>query len=170
MIKTPIETERFVIRRFEKSDLPNFLSFMLNEDSTKYLMFEVEQKTEAGARALFDYVCGAYDSTEPVHSYAVAEKETNRYVGSCGYAPYDDGVVECYFSVNQEEVGKGIATEVTSVLAKLLSADVEVRAYCHPENHAAHSVARKSGFSPRGIRNHKTFGNSGELFVYERNT
>jgi len=170
MMKTPIETKRFVIRRFEESDLHDFLSFMLNEESTKYLMFEAEQKTETGARALFDYVCGAYVSSEPVHSYAIAEKETNQYVGSCGYAPYDDGVVECYYSVNKDEVGKGIATEVTSALAKLLSSEVEVRAYCHPENYAAHSVAKKSGFDPRGIQNHKNFGNSGELFVYERNS
>jgi RimJ/RimL family protein N-acetyltransferase len=167
-MKIPIETKRFVIRRFEESDLQRFLSFMLNEDSTKYLMFEAEQKTGAGARALFDYVRDAYDSNEPIHSYAIAEKETNRYVGSCGYAPYDDGIVECYYSVNNDEVGKGIATEVTSVLAKLLSSEVEVRAYCHPDNYAAHAVAKKSGFEPKGIQNHKNFGNSGELFVFEQ--
>ncbi|AOY87714.1 GNAT family N-acetyltransferase [Marinobacter salinus] len=169
-MKIPIETKRFVIRRFEESDLKGFLSFMLNEGSTKYLMFEAEQKTEIGARALFDYVRDAYDSNEPVHSYAVAEKGTNRYVGSCGYAPYDDGIVECYYSINNDDVGKGIATEVTSALARLLSTEVEVRAYCHPENYAAHAVAEKSGFEPKGIQNHKNFGNSGRLFVYERSS
>jgi [ribosomal protein S5]-alanine N-acetyltransferase len=167
-MKIPIETTRFVIRRFEESDKQSFLSFMLNEESTKYLMFEAEQKTETGARSLFDYVRGAYDSNEPIHSHAIAEKENNRYVGSCGYSPYDDGIVECYFSVNNDEVGKGIATEVTSALAKLLTSEVEVRAYCHPENYAAHAVAKKSGFEPKGIQNHINFGNSGELFVYER--
>ena len=169
-MKISIETTRFVIRRFEESDIQSFLSFMLNEESTKYLMFEAEQKTETGARSLFDYVRGAYDSNEPIHSYAIAEKENNRYVGSCGYSPYDDGIVECYYSVNNDEVGKGIATEVTSALAKLLSSEVEVRAYCHPENYAAHAVAKKSGFEPKGIQNHINFGNSGELFVYERNS
>lgn len=46
-MKIPIETERFVIHRFEENDLQSFLSFMFNENSTKYLMFEAEQKTEA---------------------------------------------------------------------------------------------------------------------------
>lgn len=169
-MKIPFETERFVIRRFDESDLQRFLSFMLNEKSTKYLMFEDEQKTEAGAKALFDYVRGAYDSNEPIHSYVIAEKETNQYIGSCGYAPYDDGIVECYYSVNNDEARKGIATEVTKALAKLLSPEVEVRAYCHPENYAAHAVAKKSGFNPKGIQDHKNFGNSGELFVYQRNS
>ncbi|WP_092033133.1 GNAT family N-acetyltransferase [Marinobacter sp. DSM 26671] len=169
-MKIPVETKRFVIRRFEERDLQSFLEFMLNEESTKYLMFEAEQKTEDGARALFDYVRDAYDSNEPIHSYAIAEKENNRYVGSCGYAPYDDGIVECYYSVNNDEVGKGIATEVTSALAKLLSSEVEVRAYCHPENYAAQVVAKKSGFKPKGVQSHKYFGNFGELFIYERNS
>ncbi|MAT42451.1 MAG: GNAT family N-acetyltransferase [Anaerolineaceae bacterium] len=169
-MKIPIETKRYVIRRFEKSDLPGFLSFMLNEESTKYLMFEEDQKTESGARVLFDYVRGVYDSNEPVHSYAVAEKENNQYMGSCGYAPYDDGIVECYYSVNQDETGRGIATEVLSALVKLLSSKVEVRAYCHPENAAAHAVAKKSGFKPRGIQYHKNFGSSGEFFVFEQNS
>ncbi len=167
-MKIPFETARFVIRRFNDSDLLRFLSFMLNEESTKYLMFEDEQKTDVGARSLFDYVCGAYDSEEPVHSYAIAEKATDLYVGSCGYAPYDDGIVECYYSVNDDSAGKGIATEVTSVLAEVLSSEAEVRAYCHPENHAAHAVAKKSGFKSRGIHKHKNFGNYGELFVYKR--
>lgn len=167
-MRIPFETRRFVIRRFEENDLKRFLSFMLNEESTKYLMFEAEQKSQAGATALFDYVRGSYDSNEPIHSYAIAEKENNRYVGSCGYAPYDAGIVECYYSVNMDEAGKGIATEVTSALAETLSSEVEVRAYCHPENYAAHAVAKKSGFQPRGIQIHKNFGNSGEVFVYRR--
>ena len=167
MIKIPMETSRFVIRRFEENDFQSFLNFMLDEESTKFLMFENEQKTESGAKALFDYVCGAYNSSEPVHSYAIAEKDTNRYVGSCGYAPYDDGIVECYFSINREEVGKGIATETTSALVKELSNVVEVRAYCHPENYAAHSVARKSGFESKGIHKHRNFENTGELFIYK---
>ncbi|MEL6246988.1 MAG: GNAT family protein [Cyanobacteria bacterium J06627_15] len=165
-MKIPIETERFVIRKLEEKDLPSFLSFMLDAESTAYLMFEPEQKTEAGATALFNDVRSAYDSPDPVHSYAIAEKDSDRYVGSCGYAPYSEGVVECYYSVNPAETGQGIATEMTSALARELSKTAEVRAYCHPENYAAHAVARKAGFVPRGIQKHQNFGIEGELFVY----
>lgn len=166
-MKIPLDTEHFMIRRFQASDLPKFLDFMLNQESTAYLMFEPQQKMEKGAMALFDAVCEAYDSAEPVHSYAISDKRTNRYIGSCGYAPYDDGVFECYYSVNQDETGKGVATEVMSVLAQELSLEAEIRAYCHPDNYAAHSVAKKSGFVPMGIQKHKNFGNEGELFIYQ---
>ena len=140
---------------------------MLDDESTKYLMFDSEQKTEEGAKALFGNVCGAYESEEPIHSYAIAEKGTNRYLGSCGFAPYDDGVFECYYSVNKAETGKGIASEVIKELVNELSQEVEVRAYCHPENYAAHSVAKKCDMTPKGINKHKNFGNEGKLFFRE---
>jgi len=167
MIEIPFETSRFIVRRFEPQDLSAFLSFMLDNESTKYLMFDSEQKTEDGAKALFEYVCGAYESEEPIHSYAIADKETNRYLGSCGFAPYDDGVFECYYSVNKTETSKGIASEVIKELVNKLSQEVEVRAYCHPENYAAHSVAQKCGLVRKGINKHKNFGNEGELFLRE---
>ena len=103
-------------------------------------------------------------------SYAIAEKKTNQYVGSCGYAPYENGTVEFYYSVNKDETGKGIATETISELAKELSKEVVVRAYCHPDNYAAHSVAWKSGFVPKGVHEHKNFVNAGELFIYKRSS
>lgn len=169
-MKIPLGTKRFMIRRFHASDLPRFLDFMLDHESTAFLMFDPQQKTEEGAMALFNAVCGAYDLEEPIHSYAIADKDTNRYIGSCGYALYDDGVFECYFSVNQDETGKGVATEATSALVQELSKQAEIRAYCHPDNIAAHTVAKKSGFVPMGIQVHQNFGNEGELFIYKQSS
>jgi RimJ/RimL family protein N-acetyltransferase len=170
MFSVPLETNRFIIRKFTKKDLKTFLEFMLDEESTHYLAFEPDQKTEAGAKALFDYVCSAYDSEEPVHSYAIAEKSTDRYVGSCGFAPYDEGIYECYYSINKAEWGKGIATEATKAMAEQLAQTHQVRAYCHPENYAAHAVAKKAGFIPQGMSSHKNFGIEGELFIYNINS
>jgi RimJ/RimL family protein N-acetyltransferase len=141
---------------------------MLDEESTQYLAFEPEQKIEAGAKALFDYVRSAYDSDEPIHSYAIAEKVSDRYVGSCGFAIYDKGIYECYYSINKPEWGKGIATEATKAMANQLAKTHEVRAYCHPQNHAAHAVAKKAGFIPQGLSFHQNFNIEGELFIYKK--
>ncbi len=166
-MKEPLFTERFIIRRFESADWSRFLAFMLDEESTRYLMFAIEQKTEQGAKALFDYVCASYESEEPIHSYAIADKRSNRYVGSCGYAPYEEGVFECYYSVNKEEEGRGVATEAIKALAATLAQKAEVRAYCHPDNRAAHAVAIKSGFVSLGLQQHQHFDTEGQLFVYD---
>ncbi|MBE9048239.1 GNAT family N-acetyltransferase [Pleurocapsales cyanobacterium LEGE 10410] len=164
----PIVTKNLIIRRFESGDLLPFLKFMGNSDSTKYLAFEKSQKTEAGAKSLFEYVCAAYDSEQPVHSYAIANRQSNQYLGSCGFAPYKEGIVECYYSVNAEHCGRGIATEATTALVAILSRKYEVRAYCHQDNHAAHAVATNSGFHSEGMALHENFGFQGLLFVYPK--
>ena len=168
MFTIPLETERFIIRLFQPKDLHAFLDFMMDSNSTKYLAFDEEQKTESGARALFNFVCSSYHSNNPVCSYAIAEKDSDLYVGSCGFAPYDEGICECYYSVNKTERGKGVATEVTKAMVEILSESVEVRAYCHPENYAAHAVAKKASFIHHGQKLHKNFGITGEIFIYKK--
>jgi RimJ/RimL family protein N-acetyltransferase len=44
------------------------------------------------------------------------DPESNRCLGSCGFAHYDRGIVECYFCVNAEHRGRGIATEAVGAL------------------------------------------------------
>lgn len=168
MIELPISTERLIIRKFESQDLDPFLSFMLNDNSTRFLTFEDEQKTEPGATALFEYVLQAYTSPDPVYSYAIVELETDEYVGSCGYAQYEEGVVECYYCVNAEHRGKGIATEAAKALIQALSKTnefKEIRAYCHAENTAAHDVALRLGMKAIGLAKHKDLDSPGKLFV-----
>ena len=168
VIEIPITTKRLIIRPFESKDLEQFLRFMLDDDSTRFLTFDEEQKTRPGATALFKYVIQAYASPEPIHSYAIAELETGEYVGSCGYAPYEEGIVECYYCVNAEHRGMGIATEAAQALIQALASSTdfrEIRAYCHPDNTAAHDVALKSGMTARGMAMHKDFGRENQLFV-----
>ena len=169
MIQLPIFTERLIIRRFEEEDLEPFLNFMLDSESTKYLMFEDIQKTKAGAKELFDFVQASYDSPEPLHSYVIAYKNTGQYLGSCGFADYDDCIVEVYYSISRPFRGKAIAAEATIALATRLSSASEVRAYCHPENKAAHAVAINSGFLSKGMAMHKNFGIEGLLFIFQCN-
>jgi RimJ/RimL family protein N-acetyltransferase len=168
VIDIPFETERLRIRRFESKDLDAFLEFMLDEDSTKYLMFEDAQKTEQGARELFQLVSNSYESPDIVHSYAIADKTTDEYLGSCGYSPYAEGIVEIYYSVNRGHWRKGIASEAVRDLAKRLSNYGEVRAYCDPKNQAAHAVAKNAGLESEGIQQHEHFGLDGELFVFKQ--
>lgn len=165
MIDLPIATERLTIRRLTPRDLDTFLEFMLDEDSTRYLAFEPEQTTAEGAKGLFEYVLQAYDTPEPVHACAIADKATDEYLGSCGFSPYEEGVVECYYSVNAPHRGKGIAAEATTALVTVLSATVEVRAYCHPDNAAAHKVALRAGLEHAGSARNANSGLEGELFV-----
>lgn len=170
MIDIPVVTERLTIRRFEGSDIGGFLEFMLDDESTQFLSFEAEQRTEPGAKALFDHVIGSYDTENAVHAYAIVDTHTADYLGSCGFAPYEDGVVECYYCVNARHRGCGIAVEATKAMIGALSPSVEIRAYCHSANLAAHAVATQSGMVHVGRGRNKNSGLDGELFVFRKKT
>lgn len=170
MIHLPIQTERLTIRKLTLSDLEAFLSFMLDNESTKFLAFTREQKTEAGARELFNFVIESYSSSRPIHSYAIENQKNHQYIGSCGFADYSQGIFEIYYSINHESRSQGFATESTKALINYLAntSDInEIRAYCHPDNLLAHSVAKKSGMLPKGLALHENFGMKGELFAIE---
>jgi RimJ/RimL family protein N-acetyltransferase len=165
-VEIPMATERLEIRRFEPADLEPYLRFMTDPDSTRYLALTPEQETEAGARALFDYVVASYDAANPVNAYAIAERTTGRYVGSCGFAPYEAGVVECYYCMNVEHRGKGYAAEAVAALLAELGRSVGVLAFCHPSNTAAHAVAIRAGMRHSGRGRNKGSGLYGEIFSY----
>lgn len=149
-----IETERLVIRKFEKGDFEAFHSFMTDPKATKYLLFSDEQKTENGIRELFDYTINSYSEDMDAVSFAIAIKNTNDYVGSVGYAPDFNGKdIQIYWSINREFQNNGYATEATKALLQNLKSQSEkkIRAYCHIENASSEAVAKKVGMKDLGI-------------------
>ena len=165
-IAFPIRTQRLRVRKFQPPDLPAYLEFMLDEASTQYLAFEDAQKTESGATDLFNYVISAYDSENPVHAYAIALADTNRYVGSCGFSPYETDVVECYWSINSGERRQGYALEAMQALLEALrvSGIGEVRAYASAENLPSLNLAQKLGMANRGRAIHAHSGLEGIVY------
>jgi RimJ/RimL family protein N-acetyltransferase len=162
----PLATARLEIRRFEPMDLEPYLRFMTDPASTRYLALKPEQETEAGAVALFEHVVASYDTVNPVNAYAIAEHATGHYVGSCGFAPYEAGVVECYYCLNAEQRGKGYAAEAVGALLAELGRRVEVRAFCHPSNTPAHAVAIRAGMRHAGRGRNSGSGLHAEIFSY----
>ena len=70
---------------------------MTDERVTRYLAFTDKQKSDEGARDLFNMVVASYDSESPIFAYAVTLND-GTFVGSCGIMILpEDGVVECYY-------------------------------------------------------------------------
>jgi len=112
-----IETKRLVLRPHEPEDEGPFVEFMTNAEATRYLDFDSEQKTEAGARALLEYVIASYDTADPVFALAVVDRQSGAYLGSCGLAPLASGDgVQCYYSLLPRYWGWGFATEALAAL------------------------------------------------------
>ncbi len=166
-IVLPIETERLRIRLLERRDLGPFVNFMTDTESTRYLAFGDEQKTETGARELFAAIVGSYERPESVAAYGLEDKASGAYVGSCGFAPVTEGALECYYTILSGRRRKGYAHEAMQALFDALPGPVEICAYCHPNNVAGAGLALKLGMESRG-RSHHPQLRTAELFVYRK--
>ncbi|MGB3536258.1 MAG: GNAT family N-acetyltransferase [Microcoleaceae cyanobacterium] len=167
MIVLPILTKRLIIRPFIPEDLPTYLEFMLDAESTKYLAFEPDQKTKQGATELFNFVLSSYHTDSVIHAYAIALKDSNQYIGSCGFSPYENTIFECYYSINSQYQHQGYGFEaMKALLTAIQSSDeiTEIRAYSHPDNLASMKLAEKLGMEYQGEAIHIHSGLKGLLY------
>ena len=165
-IPKSIQSNRLVIRPFRHEDLDSYLDFMTDEQATRYLLFEPEEKTHAGARALFDFLRQSYETDEPIWALTIAT-EAEGFIGSCGISPIDGTIYECYFGLLPKHWGCGYATEATRALLEYLfskTAVTEIRAYMSPNNPNSCGVAERIGMRRNGIQIHPGFANEGLLY------
>lgn len=144
-----ILTRRLRLRRHSEGDIEAFQDFMTDPVSTRYMPFEDEQKTAAGARAMLLDVAELYDTDAPVFSMTITLQGADRYLGSCGLSPTAvDGVVEIYFTLIPAAQGHGYATEAVEGLVDHCRANGSHRlvARVFDDNQASVGVLRRSGF------------------------
>ncbi len=171
-IKLPrIETERLILRPFQERDLDRYVAFMTDPAATQYLMLTELQKTEPGARRLFDAILASYETDDPIVALAI-ELKGHGCIGSCGCAPLTGpGVHEIYYSLLPAYWGRGYATEASRALIEycLLQTNCqEIRAYMTPENVKSAAVAERAGMVHWGIHRHPTYGNEARVYVFRR--
>lgn len=170
MLDLPITTTRLRIRHLVPDDIELFVEFMTDPEATRYLAFDDDQRNAAGAKAMVEATIASYASDTPIHALAVAQSETDDYVGSIGFQPSEDepGVVEIFYTTNPRFQGRGFASEAASALIDALlatSAVAEVRAYVAEANVASSKTALNAGLTDRGPVTHPQLGLPGRLFT-----
>ncbi|WP_370566353.1 GNAT family N-acetyltransferase [Cyanobium sp. LEGE 06113] len=148
---TRIRTQRLSLRKHELKDLEAFQAFLSDPVASRYMAFTPEQKTQAGARQMLEYVIGSYQTATPICSLTIADLSTDQYLGSCGANP-DGKDIEIYYTVMPEHQGKGYATEAARALLNYLSATTESRliAYVILESLPSVRVAERLGLIDAG--------------------
>jgi ribosomal-protein-alanine N-acetyltransferase len=143
-----LETKRLILRPCFLKDYPNYLKFMQNEEATRYLAFSPEQKTEVGAKQLFEFVLNSYQSDNPMFVLAICLKESDRYIGSCGLNPLNDNEAECYYTLLAKYWQQGYGSEATFSLLNYAFQKLKLNKIiaCVSENNpASWHVAEKVG-------------------------
>ena len=171
MFKQSIDTARLRIRRFAQGDVESFISFMTDRESTKFLTFGDEQKSNEGAKALLKATIESYDSEHPMLAFAVEELTTRTFVGFCGLTPHDHKTVEIMYAVMPSARRKGYATEIATTLARYALDGLgygRVVAPIAPANEVSKLVATKAGFEDCGLTKSANTAVAVHQFIFEQ--
>ena len=166
----PVISEQLRIRRFERGDAEDFVSFMTDPECTKFLTFGEEQRNREGATELLQATIESYESEGPLMAFAVENQQTKQFVGFCGLAQREEGTVEIMYAMMPHARGKGYAVEIAATLARHAVSQLGYRrviAPISPKHLVSKAVAAKAGFENRGISQSLDATEKVHLFVLE---
>ena len=166
-----INSKRLRIRQFELGDVEDFVSFMINPESTVFLAFDEAQKSREGATELLLTTIDSYASDTPLMAFAVEDYISRKFVGFCGLTPRDNGEVEIMYAIMPNFRGNGYAVETASRLAQYAIDRLgykRVIAPISPKHEVSKAVAVKAGFADHGFRKSQDSSEMLRLFVYEQ--
>ena len=162
MIRFPIETERLLLRPFERDDAGELHAIWSDPASARFRDdvpdWPRPRTVEDTLRYLEAIMTG--QAERGYAPWAVIEKASGRVIGDCGLFPAD-GVgpeIELAYGLAPDVWGLGYATEAAAACLRVgfeqlgatrIVADVD------PENPASIRVLEKVGFEPAGTKDGK---------------
>ncbi len=168
-----LETKRLIIRPFNSDDINPFISFMINKESTKYLNFTEEEKTPEGAETLIQSIINSYGTQNSVFALAITQKDSGRYLGSCGLSPIEnDNELECFYALLPQFWGNGYAIESVKKLFEYAFTELnlsKIVAYVNPGNTRSWKTAERVGMKYLGQIRPKNLSSEAIFFSIERN-
>ena len=166
-----IRSNRLRIRPFEPDDIEDFVGFMTDPESTRFLAFDQAQKNRDGATELLLATIESYATDTPFMAFAVEERADRKFAGFCGLTPREGGDVEILYAILPGFRNQGYAVETASFLAQHAIDQLgyqRVIAPISPEHEASKIVAAKAGFDDDSIRKSPNTSETVHLFVYKR--
>ena len=161
------ETERLVLRRFEKSDAENMFKNYCNDDEvTKYLRWKSHKTVEDTISYVENFVLPDYEN-EFVYRWAIVLKDIGEVIGCIDVVELDNKKksVELGWVIGKEYWGRGIMPEAGIVVRDYLFDEgfVRVSAHHNVENKKSGRVMEKIGMTYEGRLHKYSFNNEGEL-------
>ena len=165
-----IETERLILRGFQKEDAVFAISIWNDPEMGEYLPDEaMDEIDEAYLKEIEEL------SEDEVCCYMIAEfKDTHERVGTCSFIPSADGkVYDIAYCVHKKYWRNGYATEMARGMVNYAkdhgASKVTVRV--NKDNAASNAIVRKIGFEVIGENCYKKRGTELEFcdYLYELN-
>ena len=119
------ETERLIIRQWEKKDFKDLYDYASQDEVTKFLSWET-YKEEQTAIDRIDYLLESYKEAKIDNDFAVELKSENKVIGSLAFMSYNsknEGSLEVGYVLNTKYQGFGYMTEALSGAFKYIKSN-----------------------------------------------
>ena len=121
----PIETERLLLRRLQRSDVERFAGYRSDAELARYQGWKPMSIGEAAA-FIDEMSCAPSLVEETWLQIAIAELPDGAIVGDIGLCLHAQGELEIGFTLRRESQRKGLATEAIKALIESLRSRSEV--------------------------------------------
>jgi len=150
-----LETERLILRKFQKSDFEAVHSYASSFDNTIYMPFGPNSEEET--KEFIDRsIASAEEEPCTNYQFAVISKETGKLLGACGIGDEasSDNNAEVGWILHRDNWKQGYGTEMAFALLKFGFEDLSYRrivAYCDAENTGSYKIMEKLGMRREGL-------------------
>jgi ribosomal-protein-alanine N-acetyltransferase len=145
------ETQRILVREFDKNELHLLLSIDADERLTQY----VKKRSVEESKRVFKDSLKDYKSGSGLGRWGMFNIADNDFIGLCMLKPsdYDASNIELGYRLHQKYWGLGIATELSKALITYGVEKLGLKEVCavtHPANLASQRVLEKAGMVRQG--------------------
>ncbi|MEE9329945.1 MAG: GNAT family N-acetyltransferase [Parvularculaceae bacterium] len=151
----PIATERLLLRRFERGDLPIFVAYRNDPQIAKYQSWTSYSMSEASK--FFEQQSKlAFNMNETWFQIAMSRQSDDQLIGDVAVRFYDRGrSAEIGFTVAAAAQNCGFATEAVAAVVRMLFLSLakdRLSAIVDSRNHAGVKLLGKTGFHQSDVR------------------
>ncbi len=160
-----IETDRLILRRFDKNDAEEMFNNYLSSDKvTKYMTFPT-YKSVKEAESYLDFVISEYQK-DRTYRWCIVLKETNQVIGAIDVVSFNEALNEATigYCLSDKYWHKGIMSEAFSAVIKYLFEEENVnriQATHDVKNPNSGKVMQKCSLKFEGIHRQAGINNTG---------
>ena len=149
-----IESERLILRRFERSDCADMLKYWISDERVQHAYCEPVYTTENEVNALLDKYISAYESGD-CFRWAIIEKKSGICIGQIAFFLVDtrNNFAEIEYCIGVDFQRQGYAPEATRAVLKFGFEEADfhkIQIACRVNNLPSKKVIEKCGFKYDG--------------------
>lgn len=147
--------DQFYLRQMTYDDAPDYLAYLSDPEVNRYVPSECLPTTLEAAKNEIQYNLDLFRFKRSIF-WAIASKETNQFLGSCGFNYWnrDHWRGEISYDLAKPYWGKGVMTQVVRSVLGFAFTQMQmhrVEATATPTNLASLGVLKKVGFKKEGV-------------------